>query len=217
MKNSFARAVFSQSQSNALAFVAIAALAGHSGGAVIRVVPPEPIISANTPENRNEPFDVNDDGAVDFIIENDGFSVSFVPPVDNAVSSRIGELIGRHVESGAFIGATLDSPGEWLGGFQVSPTLRIGPDVHACSGGFCTGDFSALGAFLGLEFDIGGETHYGWARLQGDPFFVRLEVAGVGVRDGARPADHLRGDPRTRRRGACRTLAASLLALRRRR
>jgi hypothetical protein len=58
----------------------------------------------------------------------------------------------------------------------VNPDFRIGTDVHACSGGFCVGDFSVLGAFLGLEFDIGGQTHYGWARLQGDPFFVRLEV-----------------------------------------
>jgi hypothetical protein len=207
--------MFSQSQSIALAFVAIAALAGHSGGAVIHVVPPEPIISANTPENRNEPFDVNDDGAVDFIVQNDGFAVIFLQLGDNRVSSRVNDFGGRHVPDGYFIGATL-APGLDWASVIVGGGLEFGASVQTCSGGFCVGDFSALGAFLGLEFDIGGATHYGWARLQGDPFFVRLEVQewayetvpGRPIASGAIP------EPGG---AALAAFAAALLALRRRR
>ena len=69
------------------------------------------------------------------------------------------------LEYGASIDATPDSPGEWVDGTLPSTfaSCQTVGDSVLCLGLWLTEETSD--AYFGMQFDIEGETHYGWVHL----------------------------------------------------
>jgi hypothetical protein len=121
-------------------------------------------------------IDLNDDGTIDFAINGGFVSTSFeqilVDPVgSNAVwGTAPSYLYPFALNEGDAIG---DNPSWISGGGQI---LRYKASAGASSCGFasswCPGDITDK--YLGLRFEVGGNTHYGW---------VRLDVLGTNTTD----------------------------------
>ncbi len=90
------------------------------------------------------------------------------------------------------------------------------PVISACfnaGGVVCFGNFLGGIEYLGLEFDISGDTHYGWVEVESSEFFQFVRVhrwayesePGVGILAGQIPEPS----------GIALVLAGVLLALRR--
>jgi hypothetical protein len=118
-------------------------------------------------------LDLNGDTIVDYAFQN-----HFLPsPGGGVKDERVLDLVlqgtNQAVDSGgnpAALGANVELPGslsfDTTNGFMAGAK---GNDANGDPGPF-TGKTSenwsgASNAFLGLRFDIGGQTHYGWARL----------------------------------------------------
>jgi hypothetical protein len=120
-------------------------------------------------------LDFNEDGQTDFIIEAGGSfeSIGLGQNATLAVPQAPGEL-GTYaipLHGGDSIGPLLPAGAVWdqtevrqLG----HNTIYIGSVLHArgLSGGGLAGLWAGGEAYLGLEFDIDGQLHYGWLRIE---------------------------------------------------
>ena len=142
--------------------LAVALSTSELSGAIIHIVPPEPINITNEFFFDSFPLDLNDDGVDDLGFNNRDIQTDATP----FGSSRI-VSVAPHLELAAaltevdFIGADIDDPLAW------TSTERQGLNACVSAGGLvCVGNFRGGRDFLGVEFDISGQTHYGWVQIQ---------------------------------------------------
>ena len=72
--------------------------------------------------------------------------------------------------TGSFIGATAPAGNEWRG-----EEIALNSCVSA-GGVFCSGEFVGGINYLGVEFDISGQTHYGWVEIESSPIGTRAWI-----------------------------------------
>jgi len=96
-------------------------------------------------------MDVNNDALVDFAFQLSMDSDLFLHP---ASANRVTDPL--------IYGSTTDSTSAWNTGTELMASWRVllGGDT-GCAGPWC----GISNGYMGLEFDIGGFTHYGWARI----------------------------------------------------
>lgn len=138
------------------------------------------------------PFDVDGDGSVDFDFPNIFREMDVVPRGSNRslIDEQFGDEFASDLLPGDFIGATPGAGMVWsinqafLGGCAV-----FGGQLS------CPGNFLEGLDILGLEFDIAGQTHYGWIEIESFPRFGPVNFQrwayesepGVGILAGAVP------------------------------
>ena len=99
-------------------------------------------------------LDLNQDTIVDFIY-------TFVFPLaEFQVTSQGSNRSGTPLTAGTMIDQTL--PDYWIDGTQpMTQWIRLLDDTTVSFGSWAGID----SGYMGLEFDISGQTHYGWARI----------------------------------------------------
>ena len=178
---------------------------------IIFTMPPEPIHAGIFPDEPPAQIDLDGDGVLDYIIPGSHGQIDVLPQGFNRALStdQFGTFYADALPAGSFIGVDPDDDMVWGAG---SPIMA---GCFNAGGVFCFGEFLGGIDYLGAEFDIAGNTHYGWLEIRsrdGIPFIDVLSWAyesepGVGILAGAIPEPS----------AAAMLLAASLLALRRRR
>ncbi len=146
-------------------------------------------------------LDLNNDGTDDFRIYHNGGSSLYIAPLvaGNGVLGSGGATFAYPfaLSSGAMINSSASAffTNGFSGGYQ---SLNYG----SCSfGNWC----SITDKYLGFEFMIGGNTHYGWARLDVDANgnlwtvkdYAYDDVAGTGIPAGAMSTPTVTADPVT--------------------
>lgn len=152
-----------------------------ASGAVIHTLPTEGVVIPGGLGQISLPFDVNSDGQNDFEFFNDSRELDVRTLGGNrliATESHASTLAA--LTDGDTI-AGLVEPLQWTASFFGPPpfnSIEGRPNLLGCAnaGGLvCFGEFLGVDAFLGIEFEIDGGTHYGWIRISGSP----NAVAGV--------------------------------------
>jgi len=124
----------------------------------------------NTLDNH---MDFNSDGVTDIIVRTRGGTTqTVVPEGENAVLARLNappdiSSIIAPLPEGFGIGPETHSSLSWVPP-RANPNPRLGPlgsNLSACFTIGCLGDFFGQTAYMGVEFEIDGQTHYGWVHL----------------------------------------------------
>jgi hypothetical protein len=139
-------------------------------------------------------FDIDADGAADFLFSNNEGTLSFIPLAQNAgvATSEAGYDRFRPLPSGAPIGEILAAPYLWMD----KEDYLVSYMMHDP-----TGDVIGIGPWrgvqyglLGVSFEINSQTHYGWIRMSdvSPVTFVLHDWAyetrpGVPIKAGAKP------------------------------
>lgn len=121
------------------------------------------------PEFQNRPLDMNEDGVVDIVFLTGLYastSVNIGAPAGNNITAHPQggldlETVADIVLPGMLIGSELPEPLTWWNDLEYPATLSI------CGGlvpPLCQGHFGEI--YVGLEFAIAGELHYGWVFLE---------------------------------------------------
>jgi len=192
--------------------VSLLATCGLATASIIFTMPPEPINAGILPDEPPAAIDLDGDGVTDYIIPGSHRQINVYPQGFNQALStdQFGTLYAANLSAGLLIGA---DPGEdQVWGAAPAPIMAA---CFNAGGLFCGGNFLGGIGYLGAEFDIAGDTHYGWleiSSLDGVPYIDVLSWAyesepGVGILAGAIPEPS----------ATAMLLAAGLLILRRRR
>jgi hypothetical protein len=118
-----------------------------------------------TPDYR---FNLSDGSGVTVQPTGDNRQVAFLPSPPDLASSL------APLPNGYSIGPSLGGGFSWVG--LDSPNLAGTSLISAVSGSDHTGLFYGQTAFMGIEFRIGADTHYGWVLLQSP-----LDSAGANI------------------------------------
>jgi hypothetical protein len=115
-------------------------------------------------------FDLDGDSVIDFVFESSqtpttGFRVQ--PQGNNRVVATPADRAAP-LSSGISINETLPASFMW----SSSASLLMNTCAAFPEGIVCIGDFNNVIGFLGLEFEISGQTHYGWMRINTDEFSI---------------------------------------------
>ena len=118
------------------------------------------------------PVDFDGNGTTDIVFRNRSFSHFVLPSGNNAVIARLNPPpdLSSYViplARGQFIGPSLSGSQDWIPARPSgSPTLGpLGSSLAACVDFGCLGLFVGETAYMGVQFDIDGQTHYGWMHL----------------------------------------------------
>ncbi len=157
----------------------LAVVAPPAAAVVVHIVPDEPIEVKNLAGFRDQDLDIDGDGAVDFVLaHNAGSSLYVQQQGTNRVLMRNGD--GIPDVSGLIVGADLEEDQFWQAIIMLTVS-KISPDIQICvtngAGSGCDGNFVGRTGIFGVEFDIAGQTHYGWVRATGAPSAVRMEFS----------------------------------------
>jgi hypothetical protein len=115
--------------------------------------------------NASHQLDMNGDSVDDFEIRSfflpglGGLDSEWLVTTPYGASRVLGESRVSLLPSGFIIDGNVSPPPDWLAGADL-PIFIGSPSTPPCDP-----DFVGTTGFLGLEFDITGNTHYGWARL----------------------------------------------------
>jgi hypothetical protein len=117
-------------------------------------------------------MDIDGDGEVDFVIPGSPTQIDVIAQASNQVLTydEFGTHYAADLVDGSFIGAEPDGGGMWNPGSSI---------MSACfnAGGIvCFGNFLGGVEYLGVEFDIGGNTHYGWIEIESRERFVFVRI-----------------------------------------
>lgn len=110
-------------------------------------------------------LDLNSDGVADFILTSDISGAWLTAPSGNLLITGPGGLVP--VSPGSLIssnGSSLDPVYQWSGG-----TATLGGQAVFDGEFFYSGNFSDTNAFIGLQFQFDGATHYGWLEIYNYP------------------------------------------------
>lgn len=123
--------------------------------------------------NHDYPLDLNHDGVTDFYFHASFMCTSFCEYIEGGITIEpahsSNEAWGFEVRDQGYAyalppGTVIGPKGKFLAGNEIMMTG--GYDAGTNSVGSCDGPWTnKQNAYLGLKFDIQGETHYGWARL----------------------------------------------------
>ena len=163
---------------SALVFMLASALpfSASGQGTIAYFQPAEPIAVVNGPGIFPPSFydlDVNGDGIVDYRFNRaDGFGVSVEPLRNNrqialpATPPDLGSSLDP-LPAGFQIGSSLSPGYYWVD--LSSPNFAGHSTISYCldvDGSYvCGGLFSGQNAYMGIEFLIGGQPHYGWVHI----------------------------------------------------
>lgn len=178
-----------------VSYAAAAAGAGLLGlappaGAQVIYTPTHVVIGFNS----GYALDLANNGTTDFIIHgatsancSTFFSELLAKPViGNALEARLfdGENLARALPAGQAIGPSQRFTAEGLRGGIV-----MGEAISSPGGGQVLGSWvRAVNRYLGLKFQIDGQTHYGWARLNAYiALHTRMQVVLTGYAYQAQP------------------------------
>jgi hypothetical protein len=156
------------------------------------------------------PVDIDSNGADDFYFRstatqvdvipfgnNTVYSTAAIPPDQGGLTTALspGQLIGENIH-----------PFEWLA-LEVNPSRDVGSTLLHCVGVGgqlgCLGEFRAVEAYIGLQFEAADGTHFGWLRFDSTTAFgfpggtvrdwaYEVEVGGP-IRAGAIPEPSVTG------------------------
>ena len=126
-------------------------------GTIVYVQPSLPINYGTFPISYN--LDLNNDGITDFLMSCDIGGVYLTPQGNNLIAVDGSFLVGA-LNQGDEIGSSLNPVYHWTGG---SPAL--GGQAVFDGQYFYSGNFSAKDAFIGLEFQAGGNNYFGWMEV----------------------------------------------------
>jgi len=143
-------------------------MAPPGGAAILHVIPEQAIIITLGTVSNPKVLDLDGDGLTDLSFTNTGIQQSVVPGTDARIAIRnnlAAALLGEQIEE------VLVHPLVW----------SDQPDgLYACAGNdggiFYDGEYSGGGGILGVEFEIGGQTHYGWVLIETFPPFVGGQI-----------------------------------------
>lgn len=118
-------------------------------------------------------LDLNHDGTTDFLLLESG-TVTFngtrasnylrvLPALGNQVEGRILRN-RRHFAAALQQGASIGPGDKFIGGNGYGQSM-VATWVSDCGGGPAGPWYNVSNRYLGLKFQVNGETHYGWARL----------------------------------------------------
>lgn len=143
--------------------IAIAGIADVNGQIIYTDVDPD---SAGTTTGGDLLFDIDGDGNNDLQFRQQSSNLSVEPLTGSILGNPNGGSNSNYLypfalSSGANIsnGAT-----DWVPGNSSFQTMNY-YNCYSGSGGIYNNWCNATDKYLGLRFDIGGNTHYGWARL----------------------------------------------------
>ena len=159
-----------------ICFLWMASLVGGQA-AIVHFAPNEPLVPLRGNGVTNVlDLDLDGDGAADFQLINDGTETDVRTLTGNRILGTLGMSQAiRGSAEGAFIGATPSPSAVWTeSSFTPSPFgIESRPRIIGCASGggttVCFGDFVGTTAFAAVEFQIGGQTHYGWFRVRNGP------------------------------------------------
>jgi hypothetical protein len=146
------------------------ASAAHGQGSIAYWQPQTPLgYGAVHPSTIYRELDLNGDGVIDFAIDSTFISfAAIVPAGSNRVLAWVApppdlDRLVYPVAEGSMIGPDSAQVSlTWMD--SAAPTRGAG--ILACTTLGCIGFWSGLTGYAGVEFRIGGATHYGWVRLQ---------------------------------------------------
>jgi hypothetical protein len=139
---------------------------------IIYVVPQDTIVYG--PVTLSNKLDLNGDGITDFILSSDISGAWLTSQSGNFLITGPGGLVP--VSPGSIIssnGSSLDPIYQWSGG-----TATLGGQAVFDGEYFYSGNFSDTNAFIGLQFQFGGQTHYGWMEIYNYPNVASGQVLG---------------------------------------
>ncbi|HEV3275681.1 MAG TPA: hypothetical protein VG860_02600 [Terriglobia bacterium] len=117
-------------------------------------------------------LDVNNDGTIDFTLHDSitaNCSTVFnailaAPALGNAVAGR--GTYDRGSEANALVGGTFIGPNQKFVSKGGRGGILMGEAIDSPGGGQDRGEWvNVVNRYLGLRFEINGQTHFGWARL----------------------------------------------------
>ena len=162
-----------------LLVMALAPGVGHAQGTIVYHNPPDHLMVPRGFSIFHD-IDMNNDGAVDFVFRAGSQFDIYSTTGNRSLAIPQGGLdfgsFSIPLAEGFAIGSTLPDPLGWQSSFQPGfpPGYWVGQTLHAAN------DIGTLGywqpnitAYLGVEFKIQGDMHYGWIRLS------TLNVPGV--------------------------------------
>jgi len=139
--------------------VAATTLTTTSDATIIHFQPPEKITAMGFIGIQNPilKVDINGDAVDDFEFSLLGATdgAKLLPLANNRIIIADSVFL-EPLETGVSISSSLQSPLVW----GTQPAV-----LSACAGG-CLGRFDGQTAFIGMEFAIGGNTHYGWMQFE---------------------------------------------------
>ncbi len=147
-------------------------LTATTHSAIIHITPEMPI---RIPFSGFIDLDLDGDGTDDYRFTNNFQDVHVVPSSGARIIAK--ELFPMQV---AYIAENLDAE-TWIGNGTSAGTLwtnQVGGLASCTNAGgvTCIGPFITPG-YLGVEFQIAGETHYGWIGiLPGEDFAIRMDI-----------------------------------------
>jgi len=138
-------------------------------------------------------IDVDGNGTLDFLFSSIGRQMDALPQGSNRslIIDQFGTKFGSNLDQGSIIGAVPQDGMRW----DTSPVVLGGCASGGGGAQSCPGEFQSGLDFLGLEFEISGQTHYGWIEIESIQDFgpVRFHrwayesEPGMSIRAGAVP------------------------------
>jgi hypothetical protein len=137
--------------------------------------------------NQTIPLDLNHDGVADFGLTDkyqrsnpygfDHTGILSVAPAAQANKIAGYTRFGHHYASALLFGVSIGPHAQFTPGAKIMATTFIDTGRAREFSAYCNGPWAkATDRYLGLEFVIGGEPHFGWARLSVRCDYARTRV-----------------------------------------
>mgnify|MGYP001390974408 CR=1 FL=1 len=126
-------------------------------GTIVYRQPSQPINYGTYPLSFN--LDLNSDGITDFVMSCDIGGVDLTPQGNNRVTVD-GSFLVAALNQGEEVAPSLNPVYQWYGG-----NATLGAQAVFDGQYFYLGNFSSRDAFIGLEFQAGGNTYYSWMEV----------------------------------------------------
>jgi hypothetical protein len=124
---------------------------------IVYVQPSQPINYGTYPLSYN--LDLNNDGITDFVMSCDIGGVNLTPQDNNRVVVD-GSFLVAALNQGEQISPSLNPVYQWTGS-----SVTLGAQAVFDGQYFYAGNFSSKDAFIGLEFQAGGNNYFGWMEV----------------------------------------------------
>jgi len=109
-------------------------------------------------------FDIDGDGAIDYMFSSPGTEMTALPVGSNRVLiiDQFGTRFGENLDQDSIVGPIPQNGLRWdTSSIVLGGCASGGGGAQACPGQFQSGL-----DLLGLEFEIAGQTHYGWIEIE---------------------------------------------------
>lgn len=152
------------------------ALAARGQGSIVFTQPTQPIYYG--PGGGNYSFDIDGDGATDYVLRSD-ISGAYLAPQGNNGVIWDGNTVAA-IEKGEVISSSPSSLNPFYAWFTTThgPDVAIGGQAVFDGQYFYSGNFSGKDAFIGLQFQSGGNTYFGWIEVANNVNVASGQVLG---------------------------------------